>query len=72
MTVFGWRLMRWGRSRGSVRLGYVGCYVAVLGWRVRIWGLLSDSLGSRLRTQGLLCNSFRLEAEDMGVVTLQF
>jgi hypothetical protein len=41
--------------------GYVGCYVTVLGWRVRVWGL----------SNGFACDSFRLDAWDSGAAKWQ-
>ena len=52
----------------------MGCQVAVLGWRLRIWGLSNGSfrLGADDMLVVTVCDSFKLEAEDMGAAKWQF
>ncbi len=45
--------------------------MTVFVWRSRIWGLPTGNVGKRLRICGLLCDSFWLEAEDVGAVKEQ-
>ncbi len=50
----------------------MGSYVKVLGWRLRMWGLLKSVLGQRVMIWGFLCGRFRLEVGDERVVKWQF
>ncbi len=49
-----------------------GCYVTVVGWRLRICGLSSGRFRLEAEDMGFLCDTFKLEAEDMRAVKWQF
>ncbi len=51
---------------------WVATYVTVLGWRLKTWGLLDDRFRSQVESMEFLCDTFRLEAEDMVVAKWHF